>query len=144
MKRLYVAYGCNLNLDLMKKRCPTAKFLGTSWLENHVLLFRNLATVEPKEGSKVPIAIYELEPSDETALEEIGSTLIRKENVEIELDGEKIQALMYVVDEKAVSHYGMPEEEYFLTIVQGYKDMGFDKQILDDFAFETGQRMNEK
>ena len=39
MDRLYIAYGSNLNLDQMKRRCPTAEVIGTAELKNWRLWF---------------------------------------------------------------------------------------------------------
>lgn len=60
--KIYFAYGSNLHLEQMKQRCPTAKLLGTGRIENYTLLFRGpcqedtFLTVEPKQGSFVPVA----------------------------------------------------------------------------------------
>ena len=64
--RLYVAYGSNLNLTQMAFRCPTAKVVGKGELKDYELLFRGgrrgaVATVEPKEGSAVPVLIFRKE-----------------------------------------------------------------------------------
>ena len=69
-KRLYVAYGRNLNILQMKQRCPTAKLCGTGTVENYQLQFKGrpqsaFATISPKEGSSVPVAVWELQPRDE-------------------------------------------------------------------------------
>ena len=39
-KRLYVAYGSNLNISQMAYRCPTAKLYGTGVIENYALQFK--------------------------------------------------------------------------------------------------------
>ena len=60
----------------MKQRCPTAKLLGTGRIENYTLLFRGpcqedtFLTVEPKQGSFVPVAAFSVEPSDVKALDD--------------------------------------------------------------------------
>lgn len=36
-KKLYIAYGSNLNLNQMKYRCPTAKLLGVGVVKNYEL-----------------------------------------------------------------------------------------------------------
>ena len=36
-KKLYIAYGSNLNLKQMKYRCPTAKLIGKGVVENYPL-----------------------------------------------------------------------------------------------------------
>ena len=68
-QRLYIAYGSNLNLEQMAFRCPTAKVVGKSELKDYELLFRGgrrgaVATVEPKEGSTVPVLIWEIQNRD--------------------------------------------------------------------------------
>ena len=65
MKKYYIAYGSNLNLEQMKMRCPDSKLIGTGMLNNYQLLFRSnnrhnaVATVEPCLGEKVPVGIFE-------------------------------------------------------------------------------------
>ena len=38
-KKIYIAYGSNLNLKQMKYRCPTAKLLGKGTIENESLSY---------------------------------------------------------------------------------------------------------
>ena len=62
--------GSRVNADVeyrteMAFRCPTAKVVGKSELKDYELLFRGgrrgaVATVEPKEGSTVPVLILSL------------------------------------------------------------------------------------
>ena len=63
-KRYYIAYGSNLNIRQMKMRCPGARIIGTSVIEDYRLLFKGkpqrfLPDIEPKEGSSVPVAAWE-------------------------------------------------------------------------------------
>ena len=71
--RFYIAYGSNLNLEQMARRCPTARVVKASFLHNHRLMFRGkstaAATVEEHRGNKVPVLIWQLQPSDERALD---------------------------------------------------------------------------
>jgi len=39
-KKLYVAYGSNLNKNQMRYRCPTAKFYGIGELQGYELQFK--------------------------------------------------------------------------------------------------------
>jgi len=55
--RLYIAYGSNLNLEQMKRRCPTAEVVGAVELKNWRLWFRRgnhgaVATIEWSGGSR--------------------------------------------------------------------------------------------
>lgn len=73
-KKLYIAYGSNLNLGQMADRCPTAKVVGASELMDYRLLFRGahagaVATVEPYKGGSVPVLVWEIAPADEAALD---------------------------------------------------------------------------
>ena len=73
-RRLYVAYGRNLNKEQMKYRCPKAKLYGTGMIHNYELQFKGrptsaYATISPKEGASVPVAVWEIKPSDERALD---------------------------------------------------------------------------
>ena len=52
-KRLYVAYGSNLNISQMKYRCPGAKLYGTGEISGYELQFKGqphsaFATIAPK------------------------------------------------------------------------------------------------
>ena len=53
MKRYYLAYGSNLNLQQMALRCPMAKPVGTAVIRDYELLFKGsktgaYLTIEPK------------------------------------------------------------------------------------------------
>ena len=70
-KRLYVAYGSNLNIRQMKYRCPDAKLYGTGVIEDYALQFKGLphgafATIAPKEGAFVPVAVWEISKQKRT------------------------------------------------------------------------------
>lgn len=61
-KRLYIAYGSNLNLEQMKHRCPTAEVVGKSTLRGWRLRFRGgahsaVATIERGKDFSVPVLV---------------------------------------------------------------------------------------
>ena len=73
-KKLYIAYGSNLNLKQMKYRCPTAKLVGKGVVENYELQFKGMphcsyATIAPCVGKSVAVALWELQPRDEKLLD---------------------------------------------------------------------------
>ena len=133
--RFYIAYGSNLNLEQMARRCPTAKVVKTAFLHNYRLMFRGkgtaVATVEKHKGSKVPVLIWRLQPNDESNLDvyEGYPHLYHKEILKVTVDGKRVQAMVYIMNE-ALHPYGTPSPNYFKTIRQGYKDSGFDTKIL--------------
>ena len=44
MRKLYIAYGSNMDEKQMAGRCPTARLFGTSELEGYRLLFKGSKT----------------------------------------------------------------------------------------------------
>lgn len=134
-RKLYVAYGSNLNLSQMAKRCPTARVDGAGVMEGWRLLFRGahagaVATVEPFKGGSVPVLIWEITPADEAALDryEGWPYLYRKETVDVKLAGETVRAMVYIMNEGRP--LGQPSCYYYTTILVGYQDAGFDAEIL--------------
>jgi len=70
----YIAYGSNMNIEQMERRCPGARVAGKGWLKDHRLFFAGrseaaVASIEPAEGHAVPVVLWEITPKDEQALE---------------------------------------------------------------------------
>ena len=136
MKTIYLAYGSNLNLEQMARRCPTAKVLGSAKLKGYLLTFRGmnggaLANIEPDATSEVPVLLWELQPADEQTLDryECYPSLYRKETVTVTFKGQRVKAMVYVMNEgKPLS---APGGRYYNIIRQGYRQAGFDIGILD-------------
>lgn len=134
-KRLYIAYGSNLNLPQMEKRCPTAKVVGRSEIKDYELLFRGarrggVATVEPREGFRVPVLLWEIQPQDEQALDyyEGYPRLYEKELMQVELGGKSVEAMVYVMTPGHAP--GLPSPYYLDVIAEGYRTAGFDPAVL--------------
>lgn len=140
--RLYIAYGSNLNLEQMARRCPTAQVVKATYLQNYRLMFRGkstaVATIEKHKGGKVPVLIWRLQPNDEHALDiyEGYPHLYRKETLKVTVDGRRTQAMAYIMNE-ALHPYDTPSCSYFDTIRQGYKDSGFDAKILRQAVLDS-------
>ena len=80
-KRYYIAYGSNLNIPQMRYRCPDARVIGTANLDGWELLFKgsktgSYLTVEPKTGSTVPVAVWEVSEADEQNLSHVNYLLL--------------------------------------------------------------------
>lgn len=136
MSRLYIAYGSNLHLDKMEKRCPGAKVVGTSEIKDYKLTFRGegervFATVEPCIGESVPILVWEITPEDEKELDiyEEWPDLYRKEIMEVVIDEKIVNAMIYIMNEGRPLN--QPSNEYYSTILEGYKSAGFDVEYLN-------------
>lgn len=140
-ERLYVAYGSNLNLPQMKRRCPKAKVAGVSEIQGYELLFRGVATIEPKEDGRVPVGLWRITPEDERALDryEGWPHLYRKEMLELELNGRSVSAMAYVMNEGRKA--ALPAEYYYDVIAKGYRSFGLDEKILEEAMERTMEVM---
>lgn len=137
----YIAYGSNLNLAQMKRRCPTAKVIGTALLKNWELLFKgsktgSYLTIEPNTGSIVPVVVWEITSDDEKALDRYEGYPIfyYKKKIKVickisEIGISKcINAFAYIMhEERAI---GMPTAAYMSTCIEGYKSFRFDENTL--------------
>lgn len=148
-KKIYIAYGSNLNLLQMKYRCPTAKVIGTSEIKDYELLFRGrkqsaVATIEPCKGSNVPVLLWNIHAKDELSLDRYEGypSFYDKENININLNGKPVSAMVYVMIEG--HHLGIPSEFYRKTIEEGYKSAGFDTDILQNAIDRTTEKMTQE
>lgn len=134
--KLYIAYGSNMDEGQMSFRCPGAKLRGVSVIEEHRLIFKGsktgaYATIEKEEGHKVPVVLWEIEPKDEHRLDRYEGfpTFYYKEWMELDLDGEEIQGMVYMMDQDR--KLGQPSYHYYKTLEDAYERFGFDKGILE-------------
>ena len=148
-RRLYIAYGSNMNLPQMAFRCPTAKPVGTALLADHELLFRGgrrgaVATVAPKEGFIVPVLVWDIKPRDEMALDQYEGYpyFYGKQMMDVELGDKSVPAMAYVMTPGHSAGY--PSEFYLNVIAEGYKSAGFDLGILDAAVERTKNIMAEE
>lgn len=130
-RKKYIAYGSNLNLGQMTRRCPTAKVIGKGEIKDHELLFRRgnlsaVATVEPRAGSSVPVLIWEIGPEDERNLDiyEGYPRLYDKVDLEVQTEAGCESIMAYIMTEG--HEIGRPSAYYLETIAAGYLEAGFD------------------
>jgi hypothetical protein len=140
-KRLYIAYGSNLNLRQMAYRCPTAKPVGAVILKDYELLFRGVATIEPRKGSTVPVLLWDIKPTDEVFLDRYEGYphFYEKQIMEIELNNRPVSAMVYIMTPGHEAGY--PSRVYLNVIAEGYKSAGFDSSILDTAIERTKEIM---
>jgi hypothetical protein len=131
----------------MAFRCPTAKTVGTAVVKDFRLLFRGndgsaVATIEPEEGSEVPVAVWRLKEKDEIALDRYEGypSFYRKGMLNIEINGRQTAAMVYFMNEGYP--IGTPSENYFHTIQVGYENNGLDINVLLS-ALDFSDRMSQ-
>ena len=109
MKKFYLAYGSNLNVEQMQFRCPDARIVGTAEIPNYQLLFKgsktgSYLTIEPKQGCTVPAAVWSVSERDELALDRYEGYPHFYYKTELELPlaetGKKLTAFVYIMHEE--------------------------------------------
>ncbi|MCD7826371.1 MAG: gamma-glutamylcyclotransferase [Clostridiaceae bacterium] len=135
MKKLYIAYGSNLNLRQMAARCPSAKIYATGVLNNWELVYRgnktnSHATIIKKQGCTVPVLVWEISPKDEYYLDiyEGYPSYYYKKNIMVYTDNGKKKGMVYIMDSSR--RPGRPSANYVETIRQGYIDNGLKLDVL--------------
>lgn len=119
---LYFAYGSNLNVRHMARRCPDATSLGKFFLDDATLVFRGVADCIFSPGERCPGAVWKLTAACERQLdryEGVHSGLYSKEYLDIAgIPGEP-QLMLYVMNSTGI----MPPSIHYLdTIKDGYQD----------------------
>lgn len=144
-KKLYIAYGSNLNIRQMAFRCPGAKLRGTGTVEDYELQFRGrahcaFATITPKAGCTVPVAVWEISKENERALDRYEGVPVHyyKETIPVCLGDERLDAMVYLMNPKM--EFGLPSPHYYTTVQQGYFDCGLDREVLEKALGKSASR----
>ena len=128
-KQLYIAYGSNINLEQMAYRCPHSKVVGASKIKDYELEFRGVATIVPQKGATVPVLIWKLDERDLPALNRYEGypRLYRQETMSFDLDSKQYDGMAYLMNYGKLSP---PSQQYYNTILQGYRENGLDEKYL--------------
>ena len=152
MKKYYLAYGSNLDVYQMKRRCQTAKPVGTAMLNGYELLYKGsktgaYLTIEKAKGGKVPVAVWEVTAADELRLDRYEGypTFYYKKDMEVKVTlangkTKKPPAFVYIMhDERKL---GIPSQAYIRTCEIGYMIFGFDRKYLNDALDRSAKEVN--
>ena len=126
---LYFAYGSNLNLFQMKRRCKDSIFLKKINLKGFKLTFRSkyrAADIEPKNKSIVPGGLFEISKSDEKKLDVYEDFPILYKKFYFSYYGKKV--MTYTMVKKTTFRY--PTERYLKIVKKGYIDCKLDNKFL--------------
>jgi hypothetical protein len=129
-RQLYWAYGSNLNLSHMARRCPGAVPLAAVAVGGLVLRFRRVADVEPLVGAVCSGGLWLITDECAEALdryEGVGSGLYERRFMGIEYNGKVLRCLYYRMRAGGIAP---PAESYFRTIAGGYRDFGLELSFL--------------
>lgn len=144
-KKLYVAYGSNLNKKQMQYRCPTAKYVGVGELQGYELQFKGrersaFATIGRMDGASVPVGLWEIQARDERSLDmyEGFPSHYFKRDVQVKMGGREVSAMVYIMNPRM--NFNLPSPSYYATVHQGYKDFGLDTAALEQALQSSTQR----
>ena len=130
----YFAFGSNLNLEQMHRRCPSAIPVGPAILMDWQLSFTGksvtwgggVATIKRRKGKYTPGVLYRLSQEDITTLDRFEGHpfCYERRKVTVELLGNRsLTAYVYIHQEKTPA---MPTIDYLKTIARGYNQFGLD------------------
>jgi hypothetical protein len=130
---LYFAYGSNLCVEAMKRRCPKAKKLGSFHLTHSRLVFRGVADIEYDRKESCPGGLWKITRECEKELdmyEGVGGGLYEKIYIKVKMVKTGKVADVLVCQ---MCHGGVqpPGQHYLDVIAQGYEDFGLDLDYLD-------------
>ena len=126
-KRLYAAYGSNMDKSQMSLRCPDALAVGKTYLEDWELTIPFYADIEPAKGKRTPALIWEISADDEKSLDRYEGypNFYVKTEIIVNLFGERVSAMAYIMTDKYKKTGKSPRNGYVEQILQGYRDAGF-------------------
>lgn len=142
-KRYYIAYGSNLSIQQMQMRCPGARIIGTSVIDDYELLFKgsktgSYLTIEPKAGASVPVAVWDVSEQNEMALDryEGAPHFYYKAEMVLPIKGirtgkvRRRRVFVYIMHEER--SIGLPSASYVRVCREGYQAFGFDEALLTE------------
>lgn len=137
----YWAYGSNLSVKQMRKRCPRAIKYGPMEVQDCALVFRYHADVTLREGATTPGGLWQITAECERELdayEGVASRIYMKRYFRIKLQGKPHTCLFYQM--RASEGVMPPSETYLDTIAQGYQDFGLDLNVLQAALEESWEQ----
>ncbi|KIM39271.1 hypothetical protein M413DRAFT_447212 [Hebeloma cylindrosporum] len=142
-KTVYFAYGSNLWLDQMGRRCPESKFIGIASLNDWkwIINIRGCATIIPSAGDIVYGFLFELSAQDVLNLNGFEGNMYERQTIPVEPVNKKesppkdsVDSLVYVdIERKSESQ---PRKEYIyrmnMAIADGLRE-GIPSDYMDKY-----------
>ena len=138
-RKLYLAYGSNMSIKVMRQRCPDAKPVLNKkgkpkyhMLANARLVFRGVADLDFSPGSRTPVGLWWISKDDEEALDRAEGEGRTYQKFHIWLDPSKKtrQGMIYLMSDRKGIH--PPSAYYAAALDSGYRYFGLDRSYIDD------------
>ena len=128
----YFAYGSNLDVTQMARRCPDARDPRPAMLADHDWLIneRGVATVEPFDGSQVHGVLWQISDDDLASLDHAEGVPVRYRRDRLTVDTDDGPASAWVYVDHRVEP-GAPREGYLERIIGGAVHHGLPPRWLD-------------
>lgn len=125
----YAAYGSNLSLAQLARRCPAAEIIGSGTLRGARIVFARFMGIVQSTDSVVPVGLYKLNAADVAALDRFEGLRRAYERVLVTIDvGDvAVRCFTYV---KVNNQLQMPSDSYYATCLEGYNDWQMDTRRL--------------
>jgi len=139
--KYYFAYGSNMNLEQMKKRCSNARFLERAYLEGYKFVYDGyskcrdcaVANIVKDEGGIVWGGLFGVTDDDIENLDKYEGYphIYCKEVLEVKDDeGNNYKAIVYL---RKPQQAGKPNKEYRQIVLKGAKDCNLPEKYINDF-----------
>ncbi|NLN48493.1 MAG: gamma-glutamylcyclotransferase [Clostridiales bacterium] len=133
-KRLYFAYGSNMDEIQMAKRCPEAKLYGKARLDGYrfIINSRGVSSIIKQPDNYVIGLLWNISSNNETSLdsyEGVASKIYFKEEVNVDCIKSTVKhtALVYIAIDDSP---GNPRPEYLERIIKAADKFKFDPDYL--------------
>lgn len=127
MKKLYFAYGSNLNKAQMSMRCPAAEPVSRAVLHGWRLEFRRVLTIVKNLSGTVEGGLWRITDEDEKALDRYEGFPGWYDKHLIRLGDRDELVMTYVLDK---GRPAMPSDQYLDTCIQGCMDFDIDPAVM--------------
>lgn len=132
MSRIYFAYGSNMNLAQMARRCPNSPLKGVGVLRGYrwIITSRGYANIIPDPQEMVEGLLFFLSAEDEIKLdhfEGVAEGNYRKAAVTVRSNGEALIALAYI---DPIVAEGRPQDEYVERMNMAVRDAQLSPEYL--------------
>ena len=143
-KIYYFAYGHNTDSEVLKRRAPSAVFIGNALLKNFKLTFKDFSNIENQDGARVQGILWHIDRADLKNLDhdEGYHEHYNRIPVEVHCEGSVYQATTYIMDPNYVAD-STPSSSYITDMMKGYREHGIPviqiKRALEELKRSTNR-----
>src|SRR5215471_3796921 len=130
---LHFAYGSNMSVALMRRRCPGARLEGGASLPGYrfIIMQSGYASMVPAPGSSVRGLLWRVTPRDVAALnayENLDGGLYRAVTMAVASHRRRWAALVYIGCDRVC---GRPRPGYLDVVIEAARNAGFPRRYLN-------------